>query len=67
MAGCGQYGGENHSEFRGTGAAFRWDRSDSDAAPKVVSQTSGGRTNRVTEDRINTEHYAHLSTRKYVI
>ena len=44
----GQYGEENRPEFRGTGAAFRWDRSGSDAAPKMVSQASGGRTNRVT-------------------
>ena len=37
VAGSGQYGEENRPEFRGTGTPSRWDRSGSDAAPKMVS------------------------------
>ena len=42
-------------------------RSDSDAAAKVVSQDRGERTNRVTEDRINTGHLRSSSRQESVI
>ena len=37
----------------------------SDAAPKVVSQASGGSINRVTENRINTGIFRSYSKSKY--
>src|ERR1700751_4111587 len=51
---------ENRAESRRAGVAVGRYRSDSDAGPKVVSQALRRRTNRVTENRINTGHFTRF-------
>src|SRR5215472_15519257 len=62
-----QHGEENRVDSRRAGPAVGRNRSDSDATAKVVSQDRGERTNRVTEDRINTGHFARILDRNLVL
>src|SRR5579859_8072938 len=61
-----QHGEENRVDSRRVGLVGR-NRSDSDATAKVVSQGCGERTNRVTEDRINTGDFTRLLDRSLVL